>query len=675
MKPVRPEQEVFEELAALAAKPGFAHVVAFLSVRDNFVWFKEDMTAEDMGHLYSRSRVIRTEMSTLIGLMVRADPDYAAPPPIDLASVTRRVEALLSELHDALSRPWVETVGTAGAEGRESGAWLVGDAMREPIFYGGEGAFSFQTCEFATRKYAADHAWILANKGASINDMIAVARATASLATERLRAVASGGLTEMGDVRLLEAFSFTVAELAPYVDLPPATIGNCVLAFALPPGHRNPGFTRLHDFNAVNASPIVSAGDGRFLLFHFNALAEAIYESPFYWLCADKAYAQRALKHRGDFTETFALERLEAVFGPARVHRGVKIERGKGERLGEIDVLALFGDRAVVLQAKSKRLTLEARRGDDRQLKSDFKGAVQDAYDQAMDCAAALGNPRLRFVTADGRKLDLSEKPAQVFPICLVADHYPALAFQTGQFLVQRKEDGVLPPLIIDVFMLDVMAEMLHRPARFLSYMELRAIHGSKVHIHHEITLLSYHLKNNLWLDDEYDFVMLEDDFAADVEIAMGARRLGLPGRRTPAGILTALEGSRLDAMIESIEACPHGAMIDLVLLIYQLSGNSLKRLRDGVDEVLENARRHGSSDFGFGFSNTGITVHANSAPRIEAEDRLETHMMLRKYRQRVDTWYGLALSPADGSIRFGRKLAHAWRHDETMEMAAKLLK
>jgi hypothetical protein len=95
------------------------------------------------------------------------------------------------------------------------------------------------------------------------------------------------------------------------------------------------------------------------------------------------------------------------VFGAARVYHSINIERGKGNRLGEIDVLALFGDRTIVLQAKSKRLTLEARRGNDLQLKSDFKTAVQDAYDQAMNCAVALKDPGLRFVASDGIEITI----------------------------------------------------------------------------------------------------------------------------------------------------------------------------------------------------------------------------------------------------------------------------
>lgn len=674
MEAPRPEQEIFDELGELTATPGFAHVIAYFCARDNFTWYHDEMCAEDMQHLYSRSRLIRTEMFTLIGLMVRANFDYDASSPEDASGLAGRAEALLEELHHSMTRPWLEGFRETAADGTPPNPWKSGDAMREPIFYGGEAALSFQNCDFAAEKYAADDAWLLENKGASIKDMVAVAKAIGELQAEKLTDVVRAGAQDVGDPRFLPAFMFSVVELEPRLELEPERILASVQAFTLPRDHRNPGFKALHDFNAVTATPILAVDEARFLLFHFNALADALYESPFYWLGADKDYAKAALTHRGQYTEAFALQRLTEVFGAGRVYKGVNIDRSKGNRLGEIDVLVLFGDRAIVLQAKSKRLTMEARRGNDLQLKGDFEAAVQDAYDQAMECAEALLDPTLHFTAADGQVVKVPSELTQIFPICLVADHYPALAFQTDQFLVRREVPTVLAPLIIDVFTLDVMAEMLRRPLRFLSYLELRSLYGSKVTIHHEITLLSYHLKYNLWLDDEYDGVVLEDDFAADIEIAMGARRCGPPGKLTPEGILTAIEGRRLDALIKAIEAEPFSPMIDLVMLLYQLSGNAMKELADGIDRVLEIAQTKGSSDFTLGFANTGLTVHANFAPRPEAETRLEAHMTLRKYSQKANQWFGLCLSPATGAIRFGRKVVFPWKFDGQLKRLANQL-
>ncbi|AHB99124.1 hypothetical protein [Francisella orientalis] len=39
------------------------------------------------------------------------------------------------------------------------------------------------------------------------------------------------------------------------------------------------------------------------------------------------------------------------------------------------------------MQAKSKKLTLEARKGNDKLLADDFKKAIQDSYNQGYECA------------------------------------------------------------------------------------------------------------------------------------------------------------------------------------------------------------------------------------------------------------------------------------------------
>lgn len=59
MEMPRPEREVFEDLRQLAATSGFARVIAWFCARDNFTWYRDEMRAEDMQHLYRHSRLTR----------------------------------------------------------------------------------------------------------------------------------------------------------------------------------------------------------------------------------------------------------------------------------------------------------------------------------------------------------------------------------------------------------------------------------------------------------------------------------------------------------------------------------------------------------------------------------------------------------------------------------------
>ncbi len=80
--------------------------------------------------------------------------------------------------------------------------------------------------------------------------------------------------------------------------------------------------------------------------------------------------------------------------------------------------MVLFGNRAIVLKQKAKRLTLEARKGNDNQLKDDFKKSVQESYDQARECAELLGKPNLKFVT-NSQELNIPKEFKNIYTFCV----------------------------------------------------------------------------------------------------------------------------------------------------------------------------------------------------------------------------------------------------------------
>jgi hypothetical protein len=61
-----------------------------------------------------------------------------------------------------------------------------GKALREPIFYAGESAYSFQFQDLAVEKYRADNDWLLAKKGFTISDARDVARVIQLLQNDKL---------------------------------------------------------------------------------------------------------------------------------------------------------------------------------------------------------------------------------------------------------------------------------------------------------------------------------------------------------------------------------------------------------------------------------------------------------------------------------------------------------
>ena len=670
---MRPEQDIFDDLMTLCTSPGYVHAIAYFYLRDNMIFYKDEMTAEDMEPLFSKRCLIRTETSTLIGLLIKKSIDYGQPAPAILQRYIDRTESLLEELHRSIAESIFAGMNRRQAIEEGFNPFSQGRALREPIFYSGESAYVFQYRDLLPRKYAADNQWLKANKGFTIENARDVVHALGKFLTKRLSDVVNALRRLPPDKwTALPGFVFTLEEASRISGAEQDVVERVLAAFTLPKGEENQNFRCLHDFNVVNSMPLLRANDGTFILFGHYGLAEALYETPFYWMTSDKDYVDSAMMHRGQFAEEFATERLERVFGKDHVHSNVNIYESKGRKAGEIDVLVLFGNRAIVLQAKSKRLTIEARRGNDRQIKEDFRRSVQDSYDQGCKCAKLLGNPKYKLIAADSREIAIKRTLKEIYILCVVSDCYPALNFQARQLLKFEETEAIQPPLITDIFALDAMTEMLESPLHFLSYVNRRTGYYGKLMARDEMTILSHHLKRNLWIEDEYSMFALDDSVSVDLDVAMTVRRDNVAGKRTPDGVLTRITETVLGRIVKDIEARPDSRTIDLGFMLLRLSEHAVIQMSKGIDAIASKARQDGKShDITalLGEAGTGLTVHCNDEPFPTAVRRLQNHCQARKYTQKASSWFGVCLSPGDTSVRFGCSLDYEWQPNVEMDV------
>ena len=660
---MRSEQEIFDDLTNLCRSKGFVHAIAQICFRDNIVGFHDQLKAEDMAKLFSESRLIRTEVTTLIGLMIGAPIDFTLPAPTIVSSYIERSEALLKELHEVILEPAKKAISSNDTAAQNPNPFKSGEILREVIFYGGESAYTSQYRDLALKKYSADSAWLLREKGICMEVALEACRGICQILDTRLvETVKSLEGKPIDERTMLPGFTFSCDEIAVYIRQPVESVKAVVEAFTVPNSDRNATFTSLHSFNKAYEFPFIRKGSDDFILLQYYGITEALYETPFYWMCDDKTYTETAFRNRGNFTEAFSAERLTSVFGRHCVFRNVEILESKSKVSGEIDVLVIFGNRAIVVQAKSKKLTLAARKGNDLQLQSDFKLAVQRAVDQAHTCAELLGKPSVILRCKDGTPVLPTGGLHTIFPVSVVADHYPALAFQTRQFLKNRSNELIVPPLVIDVFGLDAIVEMLNSPLRLLSYLSLRAQYGNKFWISHEHMLLSFHLTHNLWLEEDIDYELLHDSVALPLDVAMAVRRDGIPGAKTPDGILTRMDGTHFARIIKEIEDETNPAAIDLGLMLLELGEDTVRAINEGIVRLLDATAADGGlhgTTISISTASTGLTIHCSRLDRNEAEIELWNRCGWWKNSRNANSWFGLAIRP-DGAIQLAGKLTTA---------------
>lgn len=172
---LKTENEFFSELEALCTSPGYMHVIAYFCWRDNTISFDGDMKVEDVLQQFSMERLVRTEISTLIGLAAKSEMDITLPSPQKIQEYIEKTESILLDIHHAMMVPVIESFTAQKTSAEKFNLFKSGSALREPIFYGGEGAYLFQYRDLSLKKYVNDDGWFQANKGYSIkqaNDIV-----------------------------------------------------------------------------------------------------------------------------------------------------------------------------------------------------------------------------------------------------------------------------------------------------------------------------------------------------------------------------------------------------------------------------------------------------------------------------------------------------------------------
>jgi len=662
-KEARKEIDVFKELEDLCHSPGYIHAIAYFCFRDNTIRYTDEVKPENVLQQPSMERLVRTEISTLIGLACKTDIDETLPSPDIIQDYIGRTDSLLQELHQSMMPPLQDIFEPSKIGDDKFNPLYSGAVLREPIFYGGESAYHFQYRDLSEYKYRQDNDWLIQNKGYSLDQAMTVISSIRVLQNDKINGVI-GSLIERhpNEWTVFEAYTFSLGEIVDKFELDVEIVKNVVGSFVSPIGQRD--FTSLDDFNPTNAYPIIKLKEDRYLLFLNYSLVEALYETPFFWFNSDAAYKNIAMRHRGEFAEEFSSRRLKRVFGERRVFQNVHIIDTKNNKVGEIDVLVVFANRAIVLQAKSKKLTIAARKGNDLSLKDDFKKAVQDAYDQAFSCSNYLTDSSYNLVDEEGNEITISRDFKEIYPFCVLSDHYPALSFQARQFLEQKSTDVIKPAFVMDVFFLDVATEMLKSPLHFLSYVNRRTLYGDKILSTHELTILSYHLNQNLWMDGEYTMILLGDEICADLDLAMLARRDGIPGSKTPDGILTKYAGTHFDKLVKDIELRDHPATVDFGFMLLTLSGDAIEMINSGISKLVDLWQKDGKRhDLTIGISegSTGLTIHCNDDSDAEAAKRLDRHCELKKYDQKANQWFGVCIGAKSQRLRFGFNKKFKW--------------
>ena len=638
----RTREEITTEIRELTKEPGFPYTFAFLVRR--YLFFDQREVAD----MNWRERLTSKELAFVGGLLVSHDFSLAHPTESALLTQSKRIEQLLSKLHDAHSAQ-LQTVATLSEKDRVQPdviAQHLGTAIRsgssvaESVFYGSDGAYDFQYLRFARRKYAGDYAWFRQKIGFDPDFSESMTRFLMQLVEVKANSMTppeSHG--QICDIRL-DTFCVRLEDLK---DFDPSRARAFLDRFSVKPGSVNANLELPGQFNELDARPIIRLPDGRYWIVETFLLAESIYLSPFYWMKDDPAYADSAFQNRGESTAELASELLRPVFGDQRVFRDVKIASAKGHTLTDADVLVTFGNKVLVVQAKSKKLTALARAGDDEQIRKDFKAAVQDAYEQGIVCRKAILDKQSRLIDSSGNEITLNEAINDVYLICLTSDPYPAIAHQLKLFLSKSLDDPY--PVTISLFDLDVIAFYLKDPFDFLYYIRQRVALSDRIEAENEMVLLAFHLNKKLWPQHGFDAEYIAPSWAqlidAHFPIVKGEQQHGTATDK----LHCKWKNPRFERLLTQVKSSKNPGLTDAVFFLCDIAGDTADALIDWMHQVQREAQRDGQNhSFSTVLSGkkSGISYICQTSDPELLLQHATAFAMSKKYQTKSTVWLGL---------------------------------
>ncbi|MBI0397792.1 hypothetical protein [Cyclobacterium marinum] len=149
---IRDEDEIFKDLENICSRENYLFAIAYFCLRDNTIKYKKKFSKKEVLQQFNPNRLVRTEISSLIGLAFKNDITSTNPSNREVIDLIKTTEELLSELHFSMLSP----KNQHNNSGFNISFPSIQNRIKESVFYSGEGAYIYQYKEFSKTKFKND---------------------------------------------------------------------------------------------------------------------------------------------------------------------------------------------------------------------------------------------------------------------------------------------------------------------------------------------------------------------------------------------------------------------------------------------------------------------------------------------------------------------------------------
>jgi len=256
------------------------------------------------------------------------------------------------------------------------------------------------------------------------------------------------------------------------------------------------------------------------IIYNLHTILENIIMS----IIPPKKHQKNYYKKKGEYLEDKSLELFQEILPNCEVYSNLKY--GVDD---EVDGIVVYDNNIFIVEAKSNKFTLGAKKGNIDKIKRNTKDIVEKAYQQAIRAKQyILSDEEVEFRDKN-KKTVLKLKREKINNIYLLnstlepLNHISTNLTSLQEFGFIQDEEWIWSVYLND---LKIISEILDSPSEFLVYVDRRIKFNDypQIRISEEIDIFGYFLSQGLYFDDiefpENGFMLnIDSSFSKDIDL------------------------------------------------------------------------------------------------------------------------------------------------------------
>lgn len=566
--PPIPEQllKLCTELISLET---FYYIYTLIILKTDFFTSVEEAENEDPRENFSHN-----ELAVIAGLLIKygTATEVRVPSELEVKNSIQKTWEIFGNIHSRMSHD---------------------SAFQEWIFYWESWAYDFQYLNFLEEKYGRDEEWIIQNKWFSLETASKIIN---FLAKKRMQSVqeASWLFPERRMPAFFEALCFSPEDLIAE-GLKESEVLGFLNVFSIAPLWWNTNFNNIGEHNEIYSKPILRIEENKYFIPVFSLLYSAVYKEPINWMRTEDEdyYNKFAVTNRGNSAEDMVFRLLRPVIGDWKIFQNIDVYQWKN-KITDADILCFIGDKALIVQVKSKTLTHGARKWDIERIQEDYSKAIEFAQEQGVLVKKAILEGGFNFKNKDGSTFTVDARIDDAYVLCVTSDPFPALLLWALLGDREGPEETIVPTSIFD---LETVAYYLKDPFEFLFYIMQRYIAGKQLFATSEVAILATHLKMGLYMEED-QFMLIDETCQNNLNLHFLKVNWGIPDDIEIKAPTSAWKNERFTNLLDTLKIMESDGTTDAILMLYSLSSDSRDEIFNLMDQIIDNLKSHPEKKF-----------------------------------------------------------------------------